>query len=902
MSSATCGTASRGSAAATWRTRRRSSSSARRRRELGLRRARRRLQARVPVHGGAGARRPRGRAARPRVTTTRTTGRDATRWWLGAPARLLAARGPLRGGDRRRGRQPGGTRARSTRGRPSGAPRRPRPSPASAARRRARARRGSRAGAAVGRARRARACAARARPAPRRRRPRPARGVRRGARGLDRAAGARQVARRARRRDAARPPAGEAREPLRRALELATACGAGPLAERVRAELYAAGARPRGSALSGAASLTASERRVADLAAAGETNRDIAQSLYVTPKTVEVHLSNAYRKLGIRARRELASALAAVTRRSLDASASSAELDAIVAEAADGHGGWSLIEGPAGIGKSGCCRGCASAPAAGCGCSPRAPRSSSASSRFGVVRQLFEAALRRRRRARARARRRGGDRRGRCSAGPTARADGGARRSPPCTASTGSRSTSPPSGRCCSPSTTCTGATGRRCASSPTSPGGSRALPVLAAATLRTGEPGVDAALLAELARRPAAAPSAPGRSAPTAVAALVRARLGDARRAGVLRAPATTATGGNPLLLRQLLRTLEAEGVAPTAANVGGGRAIGPRAVASTVLLRLARLPADAAAVARAVAVLGESADAAGGRGARRASTRRRSPRDRRARAGGDPATRAAARLRPPARRATPSTTSSRPASASCSTSAPRGCCAEPARRPSRSRRSCSMAPRRGEPWVARRCSGGRRGGGARRRAGRARSPTCAARSRSRRRPSATTPSCSRSASAEAMTNGPAAVEHLQAAYERLDDPVARRRSRSASATCCCSPTAEPEAARCCAPRARTCRPSRPTCAGLLEALELATVLFGDADPTLRDGCAARRAPGRATDGLGRAQMLPRSSRRPRAHRGRAGGRVRRRRARRARRRRADRGRPRRLLSRSRR
>ena len=55
--------------------------------------------------------------------------------------------------------------------------------------------------------------------------------------------------------------------------------------------------------------LTASERRVVDLAAAGDTNRDIAQALYVTPKTVEVHLSSAYRKLGIRSRRELAAAL-----------------------------------------------------------------------------------------------------------------------------------------------------------------------------------------------------------------------------------------------------------------------------------------------------------------------------------------------------------------------------------------------------------------------------------------------------------------------------------------------------------------------------------------------------------------------------------------------------------------
>jgi DNA-binding CsgD family transcriptional regulator len=106
----------------------------------------------------------------------------------------------------------------------------------------------------------------------------------------------------------ARSPA-EARDPLRQALELAASCGAPGLAEEARAELYAAGARPRTDAMAGVAALTASEKRVAGLAATGETNRDIAQALYVTPKTVEVHLSNAYRKLGIRSRRELAGAL-----------------------------------------------------------------------------------------------------------------------------------------------------------------------------------------------------------------------------------------------------------------------------------------------------------------------------------------------------------------------------------------------------------------------------------------------------------------------------------------------------------------------------------------------------------------------------------------------------------------
>jgi DNA-binding NarL/FixJ family response regulator len=102
----------------------------------------------------------------------------------------------------------------------------------------------------------------------------------------------------------------EAREPLRRALDLATACGAAGLVEDVRSELSAAGARPRNTALGGVESLTVSERRVAGLAAEGLTNKDIAQALYVTPKTVEVHLSNAYRKLGIKSRHGLAAVLA----------------------------------------------------------------------------------------------------------------------------------------------------------------------------------------------------------------------------------------------------------------------------------------------------------------------------------------------------------------------------------------------------------------------------------------------------------------------------------------------------------------------------------------------------------------------------------------------------------------
>jgi DNA-binding CsgD family transcriptional regulator len=101
----------------------------------------------------------------------------------------------------------------------------------------------------------------------------------------------------------------DAREPLLRALDIAIAAGAAPLHERVRSELQAAGVRPRRTVATGPAALTPSERRVAELAIAGGTNRRIAEDLFVTVKTVEVHLTSAYRKLGIRNRDKLASVL-----------------------------------------------------------------------------------------------------------------------------------------------------------------------------------------------------------------------------------------------------------------------------------------------------------------------------------------------------------------------------------------------------------------------------------------------------------------------------------------------------------------------------------------------------------------------------------------------------------------
>ena len=96
-----------------------------------------------------------------------------------------------------------------------------------------------------------------------------------------------------------------AREPLSEALDLAARCGARALAARAREELTAAGARPRSDWRSGVEALTPSELRVARLAAEGRTNREIAQALYVTVKTVEGHLGRVFDKLQIGGRGEL---------------------------------------------------------------------------------------------------------------------------------------------------------------------------------------------------------------------------------------------------------------------------------------------------------------------------------------------------------------------------------------------------------------------------------------------------------------------------------------------------------------------------------------------------------------------------------------------------------------------
>ena len=102
-----------------------------------------------------------------------------------------------------------------------------------------------------------------------------------------------------------------AREHLTVGMGMAHGLGAYALAAEARAELVAAGARPRRLAVSGTQALTPSELRVAQMVAEGRTNREVAQGLFVTPKAVEYHLANAYRKLHIGSRAELRGALGA---------------------------------------------------------------------------------------------------------------------------------------------------------------------------------------------------------------------------------------------------------------------------------------------------------------------------------------------------------------------------------------------------------------------------------------------------------------------------------------------------------------------------------------------------------------------------------------------------------------
>jgi DNA-binding CsgD family transcriptional regulator len=113
----------------------------------------------------------------------------------------------------------------------------------------------------------------------------------------------------------------EARERLREGVDLPLRSGAFGLAGRANEEIAATGARPRKVLQTGLDALTTSERRVGQLAADGMTNKEIAQTLFVTIKTVEVYLSHAYRKLEISSRAQLQNALLTPAPNSASASA-----------------------------------------------------------------------------------------------------------------------------------------------------------------------------------------------------------------------------------------------------------------------------------------------------------------------------------------------------------------------------------------------------------------------------------------------------------------------------------------------------------------------------------------------------------------------------------------------------
>jgi DNA-binding CsgD family transcriptional regulator len=112
----------------------------------------------------------------------------------------------------------------------------------------------------------------------------------------------------------------QARAELEQALDLAHRCGARRIANRARAELITAGAKPRRDAITGRDALTVSELRVARLAAEGLTNREIAQALFIGTKTAKAHLHRIYGKLDVSRRGQLVASLADQVSRAAGAS------------------------------------------------------------------------------------------------------------------------------------------------------------------------------------------------------------------------------------------------------------------------------------------------------------------------------------------------------------------------------------------------------------------------------------------------------------------------------------------------------------------------------------------------------------------------------------------------------
>ena len=287
--------------------------------------------------------------------------------------------------------------------------------------------------------------------------------------------------------------------------------------------------------------------------------------------------------------------------------------------------------------------------------------------------------------------------------------------------------------------------------------------------------------------------------------------------------------------------------------------RAVGPRAVASTVLLRLARLPADAAAVTRAVAVLGESAelpaiaalagvDEAAVAGATRALVHAE-----------------ILRPEPPLGFVHPLV---RDAVYHELTPAERALQHERAARVLREHGAplehvaaqLLMAPRRGEPWVAELLQAA--GEAAVRTSANESAVAYLARALEEPPPPERHDAVLLAlGQAEATTNGPAAVEHLQAAYGRLDDPVARAQIAVGLGHMLLFTDREAEAAALLRAAREDLPGDRGDLRGLLHALELTTVYLGNADPALREElrAAGDGPPGRSRSPTARGWRRPR-------------------------------------------